>query len=55
MKLLDQVVPPAGGQCDKFCYTLFFLFGLCRLVGIKEIKSVKLDNVIKGQQTIIAK
>lgn len=39
MKLLDQVVPPAGGQSDKLCRVLFSVHvGLSRLLGTKEIK-----------------
>lgn len=39
MKLLDQVVPPAGGQSDKLCNMLFSVHcGFSRLLGTIEIK-----------------
>lgn len=39
MKLLDQVVPPAGGQSDKLCHVLVSVHvGLSRVPGTKEIK-----------------
>lgn len=47
MKLLDQVVPPAGGQCDKLCNMLFSVhFGLCGLLGTKEIKLLKFEMIM---------
>lgn len=47
MKLLDQVVPPAGGQSYKYCNMLFSLHvGLSRLLGTKEIKLLNFAIIV---------
>lgn len=47
MKLLDQVVPPAGGQCHKPCHVLFSVHvGLSGVSGTKEIKLLHFAIII---------
>lgn len=47
MKLLDQVVPPAGGQSDKLCHVLFSVHvGLPRVSGTKEIELLHFAIII---------